>query len=96
MCQQSNFRRTGRSAGEAGEGVTIMSNDWSLLMGLPPEQRLQLVEALWDSLAADASAIPVHEWQKEELDRREAEHLRDPGSAISWEEAKERIRKGNG
>lgn len=37
---------------------------------LPIEQRIQLVEDLWDSIAADQSAMPLTEWQRAELDRR--------------------------
>jgi putative addiction module component (TIGR02574 family) len=44
------------------------------VLALPPEDRLQLVEDLWDSLAAEPEAIPVPDWHREELDRRD----RDP------------------
>lgn len=40
------------------------------LRELPIEQRIQLVEDLWDSIAADQSAVPFTEWQHAELDRR--------------------------
>jgi putative addiction module component (TIGR02574 family) len=59
-------------------------------------EKLQLVEDLWDHLAATPEELPVHDWQKEELARRKANHLNNPGAAASWEEAKERIRKGHG
>lgn len=37
---------------------------------LSPPEKLQLVEDLWDDLAAVPSEVPVHDWQKKELDRR--------------------------
>ncbi len=40
------------------------------LRELPIEQRMQLVEDLWDSIAADQSALPLTDWQRAELDRR--------------------------
>lgn len=40
------------------------------LRGLPIEQRMQLVEDLWDSIAADQEALPLTGWQRAELDRR--------------------------
>ncbi len=40
------------------------------ILRLPPEERLQLVEDIWDSLAADVAQIPVPEWHRRELDRR--------------------------
>jgi putative addiction module component (TIGR02574 family) len=47
---------------------------------LSPSEKLQLVEDLWDDLAANPSDIPVHDWQKEELARRKANLTRDPDS----------------
>ncbi|BBI52528.1 antitoxin [Vreelandella olivaria] len=53
----------------------------STLHDLPVEERLHLVEELWDSIAADQSALHLSEAQRYELDRRlEAYELdRDPG-----------------
>jgi putative addiction module component (TIGR02574 family) len=48
----------------------------------------------WNSLTdaeREAHAVLTDE-QKAELDRRWAEHLADPDSAISWEELKRRLR----
>jgi len=40
------------------------------LRELPIEERIKLVEDLWDSIAADKKALPVTPEQKAELDRR--------------------------
>lgn len=40
------------------------------LSGLPIEERIKLVEELWDSIAADQKALPLTNEQKAELDRR--------------------------
>ena len=37
---------------------------------LPLEERIRLVEDLWDSIAADQHALPLTAEQKAELDRR--------------------------
>lgn len=37
---------------------------------LSPDQRLQLIELLWDSLSATPDAIPFTDEQRAELDRR--------------------------
>ena len=58
---------------------------------LSPAEKLQLVEDLWDDLAAAPEDVPVHEWQKQELARRKANLQSKPGSGISWEEVKRRI-----
>jgi len=59
---------------------------------LSPPEKLQLVEDLWDDLAATPSEVPVHEWQKEELARRKANLMSNPASAVSWNEVKRRVR----
>jgi putative addiction module component (TIGR02574 family) len=51
---------------------------------LSPAEKLQLVEDLWDDLAATPEAVPVHNWQKEELARRKANLMSDPASGLSW------------
>jgi len=57
---------------------------------LSPEERLELLEQLWDSLSPEA--IPMTEAQNEELDRRLDELDRDGPIGIPWNEVLERIR----
>lgn len=40
------------------------------LRDLTVEQRIKLVEELWDSIAADQNALPLTDEQRRELDRR--------------------------
>ena len=40
------------------------------LRTLPIDQRIRLVEDIWDSIAADQAALPMTDEQKAELDRR--------------------------
>jgi putative addiction module component (TIGR02574 family) len=40
------------------------------LKNLPVDERIQLVEDLWDSIAADQSSLPLTQDQKAELDKR--------------------------
>lgn len=37
---------------------------------LDVKQKLTLVEDLWDDIAASNEAIPLYDWQKQELDKR--------------------------
>jgi putative addiction module component (TIGR02574 family) len=63
---------------------------------LSPAEKLQLVEDLWDDIAATPEAVPVHEWQKEELDRRKTNLQNNPASGLSWEEVQRRVRSRYG
>ena len=42
----------------------------SKLQELPVEDKIKLVEDLWDSIAADQQALPLTAEQRDELDRR--------------------------
>ena len=63
---------------------------------LSTSEKLQLVEDLWDDLAATPGAVPVHDWQKEELARRKANLLKNPSSGLTWEEVQRRVRNRHG
>jgi len=63
------------------------------LLHLSVAERLQLVEDLWDSIAAQPEALELTEAQKEELDLRLAEHRANPDSAIPWNEFRAELRE---
>lgn len=63
------------------------------ILALPVEDRMRLVEAIWDSISAVPEALPLTEWQKQELDRRLAEMESDPDAGASLEEVFARIRR---
>ncbi|MCP4349365.1 MAG: addiction module protein [Desulfobacterales bacterium] len=67
------------------------SNNISIF-DLSPTEKLQLVEDLWDDLAATSSEVPVHEWQKEELARRKSNLMNNPASGLTWDEVKRGVR----
>lgn len=54
-------------------------------------ERIQLVEDIWDSIAADTGAVAVPRAVLEEAERRLAEHRRDPGTAIPGEQVRAEI-----
>jgi putative addiction module component (TIGR02574 family) len=43
------------------------------ILRLPADQRLKLVEDIWDSIAASPDSVPVQDWHRVELDRRLAD-----------------------
>ena len=60
---------------------------------LIPEERLDLIEELWDSLSADPEKIPLTNAQAKELDRRLAEMDQDEALGIPWETVLAQIRE---
>jgi putative addiction module component (TIGR02574 family) len=58
---------------------------------LPVEERLALVEDIWDSITADSAALPLTDVQRDELDRRLAEYETNPDDVVPWEELRESI-----
>ena len=63
----------------------------SELLELPVEERLKLVEALWESVAECPEALELTDAQKQELDRRLAAYERDPDAGVLWAELKQRL-----
>ena len=67
--------------------------DLQQLRQLPISERLQLVEELWDSIAAEApdDAFPVSPELAAELEQRLADHRANPDAARPWEEVRAEI-----
>ena len=61
------------------------------ILRLPAEERLQLVEDIWASLAASPESVPVPEWHRELLDDRLADPDEQP--TRSWEDVKANARR---
>ena len=55
---------------------------------LPLEERLALVEEIWDSIATDSAAVPLTEAQRAELQKRIEEDDAHPDDLTSWEQVK--------
>lgn len=73
-----------------------MDADVDSVFDLSPAEKLQLVEDLWDDLAAVPSEVPIHDWQKEELARRKANLMSHPAAGLSWNDVKRRVRSRYG
>lgn len=60
------------------------------ILRLPPDERLQLIEDIWDSLVVSSASLPVPDWHRVELDER----LSDPTecATLSWKEVRARLR----
>ena len=61
------------------------------LSALPVDERLRIVQRLWDSIPPETE-VSVSPEQQDELDRRVAAHESDPESAISRDELERRLK----
>jgi putative addiction module component (TIGR02574 family) len=70
------------------------------LLHLSIAERIQLVEDLWDSVAAEAAVLPerlpVSAAQRVELLRRSAAHRQNPHEAVSLDDALDEIERSLG
>jgi putative addiction module component (TIGR02574 family) len=58
---------------------------------LSVSERIQLVEDLWDSIAATVADVPLTAAQSDEIDRRLESLERDPRAGAPWSEVRARI-----
>jgi putative addiction module component (TIGR02574 family) len=58
---------------------------------LTAEEKLALIEQIWDSFPVDSTQIPLTDAQREELERRLADHEANPDVVLTWEEVKRSI-----
>ena len=63
------------------------------LLKLPAADRADLAIALWESLTDSdrGQAFELSEEQRADLDRRWAEHVQNPGSAVPWALVRSRL-----
>lgn len=62
------------------------------IASLTPDERLSLLEELWDSRTAVPQALPLTDAQRTELDRRLDELDAEGPIGIPWDEVPSRIR----
>ena len=58
---------------------------------MPLEQRIQLVEDIWDSIAEIPEAVEIPAWHKQELEKRLAAYHADPAEGSPWRDVKKQI-----
>ena len=74
----------------------MLSDTLAALLKLPAKDRIELAMALWESLTDDEreAELVLTPEQEAELDRRLAEHLANPGTAIPWEDVRRKLAGG--
>ena len=64
----------------------MSDTDIAEILQLPVEERLRLVQLIWDSVAADPSAVPLSDAHRAVIDARLAEHERNPDDVVTRDE----------
>jgi putative addiction module component (TIGR02574 family) len=59
---------------------------------LSTAERIQLVEDIWDTIAAQPEEMRLTEAQTQELDRRLSTYQQNPLAGASWQEVQQRVR----
>ena len=67
---------------------TITASD---IAEMPIQERIQLVEDIWDSIAELPESVEIPQWHKEELDQRLAAYHANPREGSPWKDVKKRI-----
>lgn len=72
-----------------------MSINTDELRELPPDEKLRLVEFLWDDLGDSTAEIPLPDWVSREAAKRRDE-MSDPAFGLTHDETWERIERRDG
>jgi putative addiction module component (TIGR02574 family) len=59
---------------------------------LPAEEKLRLVELLWESLSATPSAIPLGDAHRTAIDEALAEHRQSPDDVLTFDQVVYEVR----
>jgi putative addiction module component (TIGR02574 family) len=79
--------------GRPCDDPVMASSPLSQLLKLPAGDRADLAIALWESLsdAERESSFELTDEQRVELDRRWAEHVKNPDSGVPWSEVRRKL-----
>jgi len=65
------------------------------ILQLPVQERIRLVELIWESVAAMPEAVEISPELKAELEARLVEFEENPDAGFSWEQVKSRLNDGS-
>jgi Putative addiction module component len=76
--------------------IPIIALRWDViaidtLHQLPLNEKLFVMEVLWDDLSQTEAELPVPQWHRDVLDERESEIAAGTAKFIDWEVAKQEI-----
>jgi putative addiction module component (TIGR02574 family) len=62
------------------------------ILQLTPEERISIVEMIWDSLDSEQGNNLLTQSQQEEISRRIEKHEKGESKAVTWEEIESRLK----
>jgi len=71
----------------------MSDTDVAELLKLPTEEKLRLLELLWESLSTSPSALPVGDAHRAAIDEALAEHRQSPNDVLTMEQVLIGVRK---
>jgi putative addiction module component (TIGR02574 family) len=69
-----------------------ITNTLNQIVTLSIQDRIRLVQAILDSIAAEQDYLDLTDSQKQELDRRIDDYEANPDNVLTWEEVKASVR----
>lgn len=63
------------------------------ILKLSVNERIHLVQTIWDSIAIDTEESGISEEHKKILDERLEAHKNNPNDVVSWDEVKRSVKK---
>jgi putative addiction module component (TIGR02574 family) len=78
----------GIEAGLRYNGICMSRVPINEILGLPPSERVELAQRIWESVFDHPEDLALTSAQKEELERRWAAFERCPDEGESWEAVK--------
>ena len=71
------------SHGKLAAMLDSLVND---VLALPAEERLELLDRIWDSLTAEADALPLSEAHARAIDEALEDHIKNPDDVMTRSE----------
>ena len=63
------------------------------ILKLSVDERIHLVQKIWDSIAIDSEVSEISTEHKKILDERLLAHKNNPDDVVSWKEVKESVKR---
>jgi len=63
------------------------------ILKLSVDERIHLVQTIWDSIAVDTEVTEISDEHKKILDERLEAHKNNPNDIVSWDDVKKSVKK---